>query len=156
MPAGNDFTCINPSCLHYGASLSMHDFWPLARIEDIIASDRALSGEFEEGYLEGITELKKQGRPYVCAPFPKQEDVHPCGIRVQLYCDNPPMMVDQDIICHVPEDGKVTVEAIENEIIRDCGECRSTLMTFREALAKGINCPHCGERLDARGWHTKS
>jgi hypothetical protein len=154
MPSGSDFVCTNPSCAHYNEGFSMHDFWPLAKIDDILASSRAKDNKFPEGYLDGLKDRKKEGRDVVCAPFPRCEDIKPCGIRVQLYCDKPPMVVDQDIICEVPDGSAFAKIAAENGIAKSCEPCQSTLRTFRQAFASGIKCPHCSVRMEGRVWYT--
>ena len=156
MPSGSDFTCMNPECRHCGERIPMHDFWPLARIDDILVSDRAKSGKFPDGYLDGIRALKKDGRELTCLPFPRQDDVMPCGIRVQLYCDNPAATVTQDIICKVNRDTNLSELAEGIGIARECGSCKPTLRTFREAFQQGIKCPHCGQRTESEIWYTTS
>ena len=154
MPSGSEFTCANPSCKHYNEGLSMHDFWPLAKIEDVLESEMAKENRFKEGYLDGVKALKASGRGFVCIPFPRQKDVKPCGIRVQLYCNNPPMIIDQDILCEIPEDNAVPMSAIEGEIARTCEACKSELATYREVLKTGVECPYCKERLEGKVWYT--
>jgi hypothetical protein len=154
MPSGSEFVCINPSCKHYQEGLSMHDFWPITKIDDVLESEMAKSGKLKEDYLNGIKSLKEEGREYICAPFPRQKDIKMCGIRVQLYCDNPPMIIDQDILCEIPADHSVPLAVIEPDIVRKCEACSSDLLTYRETMAKGVECPYCKQKLDGKVWYT--
>lgn len=132
----------------------MHDFWPITKIDDILKSELATSGKLDKDYIKGVESLREEGREYLCAPFPRQKDIKLYGVRVQLYCDKPPMIIDQDVLCEMPEDYSIPLSAVEQDIIRDCEVCSNSLATYREAMERGVECPFCQQKLDGRVWFT--
>ena len=155
MPSGCEFVCENEDCKCCGSGFTMHDFWPVVKIDDILNIQNEV--ELPEGFIEAMEKRKKDGREFCLVPYPIPEGVEPLGVRVQLWCSEPPSIIDEDIDCeYLPDLLEEKGEKVLTMIVSTNGFTKEkdgvSLKTYRDCLFQGILCPHCGEKMGQSNW----
>jgi hypothetical protein len=161
MPSGCEFLCDNVNCQNYGSGFTMHDFWPVASISDLLSHPPETG--YPEGFVKAMEQRLHEGRKFGIVFYPLQEGIDLKGIRVQLWQQDPPTIIDEDIeVEGLSEEIEKKGEKVMDEIVTGMRMRREfkirrdgyVLRTYRECFHGGIPCPSCGQVLSKRNWFT--
>lgn len=146
MPAGCEFICKNKNCKHNGSGFVMTAPWPMANIGLVITED------LKRGLTDKANYLKKcrdEGKKYACINLPNYEELPISAYRVQLWSPKGKIMWEYDVPC---SDGDVDVAVQNFSFPEVCPKSQGELMTFKDCIREGINCPYCGEKMFQSRW----
>jgi hypothetical protein len=106
--------------------------------------------------LNEIKAWQDDGKETFCIPYPDLDNIPVIGCRIQLWCDACCHIYTQEFVYTEKQRltlGKNFDELIEGEgRLQDCPQCKGELKDFEQALATGIDCPFCEERMDQKRW----
>jgi len=152
MSKGINFVCENDACPNSGTRLTLHGSWPIAKIDDIVASGMPLDSDFREALAKRASE----GRTYACVSLPNDGFILVQGIRVQAYCPKCVIVWDEDILSadyESEEEFRLAVDGLLGEPPTcRCGARRVTVENIGEGT---LPCPACGAPMMREGWMVK-
>jgi len=150
MPSGCEFICENEDCIHVNKGFSFTEAWPLGKIELLI---NAPIIKRKSEFRDGLIKLKDEGRKYACITYPNEAGIDTEGYRVNYWSPDANQIWQYDIM----EKNKSNVASkIEEslDIPYKCPKTNGRLMDFKEVIAEGIYCPHCGDEMKQDRWFT--
>jgi DNA-directed RNA polymerase subunit RPC12/RpoP len=120
----------------------MHGVWPTKDIAEAVAE----AGDSPDGVA--LRARMAAGRRTALFVYPRDKGKPPVGYRLGLYC--PSCLVVDDEDCGTSSDAKGKADDPP-----PCGRCGGKRMSLKRAVEDGIQCPHCGKRLEPSHWFTK-
>jgi len=149
MPAGCDFICNNSECVHVNKGFAITAPWPMGEIEPVLRSfDTSKMDESKEMMID----YKNQGRKYACITLPNISKVPVVAYRISLWSPKACCVWQFDV---EKGDSKTIDEAITNaHLPTQCQKTGGPLLSFKDVLTEGINCPHCFKKMDQSRWFT--
>lgn len=145
---GCDFICTNKDCGHCGKMIRLTAPWPLADADEIINHTK---NEVEKREL---MDLKSKGRRFLCKVFNVGYDnkkIATKAYRLQYWDQNKKTIWMFDL--ELTSD-KIPEQAFDEFKPSDNKEENKNLLSFKQAIEKGIMCPSCNTITRQSRWFT--
>jgi hypothetical protein len=147
MPAGCDFICKNEDCKYTNSGFVILAPWPLAKIEIVINSSSV--NRLPE-LKEKLIQQKNNGTKFACIQFPNYDLVSASAYRLSFWSEEGKCIWQYDVELN----GKTIDEIMSgNDIPKKCEKTNCDIIGFNEILKSGINCPHCGKKMQQNRWY---
>ena len=150
MPSGCEFICRNETCEHTNKGFTMSAPWPLGRIELIINAPNVKNND---DFRQNLIQLKNDGRKYACITFPNESNILFEGYRVNFWSPEAKCLWQYDVMVEEVNDIPLAIDE-DDDIPNKCPSTNGKMLTFTETVKEGINCPHCGEKMEQSRWFT--
>jgi len=148
MPAGCDFICVNEECENHLTCFVMTGAWAMGDIDEVIASKKVQSDKEVKASFE---RLKEQGRRYACINYPDNDNIEVKAYRIQKWCPSCSCLWMYDVV--LSSKSPTLDEALDNSTLpTECPQCETELISFHDAIAEGLDCPKCHEKLQQTRW----
>jgi len=148
MPAGCEFFCDNEDCAHYKSGFAIISVWPLGEINKVIDAKNVVK---MEDFRDGLLKHKAEGRKYACITYPNVNEIETLGYRINKFCYNCNTILEYDVLL---KDGATTYEEAldKSDVSNNCMNCNGESSAFDDVIEKGIDCPHCKQKMQSSRW----
>lgn len=149
--AGCEFVCKNEDCKAKDTGFTITGPWPLGRIELVIENYQVKK---MTDFRNQLLAQKKDGKRYVCIPYPNNTDIPIEGYRVQKWCNACKCVWSFDVM--LSETAKDFESAKKEANISDsCSKCGGETDEFSKTQQEGLDCPCCNTKLKQYRWFSK-